>query len=298
MSDPLIIDLTHWQLSDKEFQAKRKEQWPAIEDVLINGLFKKKKAINVIKKYYFKGELPDWAALNESVPTNDLSASCLDIAIFLWLHPSSDVAILSPLAKAYYVGGYGRLPQDVKAGMHNLFYWGVMIASVGKEDWEPKITCFEDKARLIFNIIYDGLSGTHFYMKYEGPLRVETEHEIIYPTWGSLELSSEWLCRKKIKLYQEGLILQYPEVLELIFKTINLNTNVFARDFNRRYEYEARSFYRIANFDIEKEGKTPRTAFVKIARDILDRGNHLPEINELWKKIKSNEITVKNPWKN
>jgi hypothetical protein len=294
--DPLVVDLSHWKLSDKVFQEDRKEQWPAIEDVLINGLFKKKRAINVIKKYYFKGELPDWAALNDSIPTDDVGESCLDIAIFLWLHPSSDAAILAPLAKAYYDGGYGRLPQDVKAGMHNLLLWGVMICA-GATEWHPKIACFDGKARLMFNIIYDGLSGVHFYMKYEGPIRVETEHEIVYPSWGDLKIATEWLCQKKIKPYQETMILQYLEIVELIFKTVNLHPNAFVRDLNRRYEVHASLLYRIAYFDIEKEGDTPRSSFVKTARAILDRENHFPEINDLWKKIKNNEITVKNPWK-
>jgi hypothetical protein len=88
--DPLQLDLSDWQLDSKEFQSKRKEQWPLIEGVLDNYFQKNKKAINVIKKYYLKGELPDWAAWNKTVNFSDISARSLDLATFLWLHPSSD----------------------------------------------------------------------------------------------------------------------------------------------------------------------------------------------------------------
>jgi hypothetical protein len=58
-TDPLAIDLAHWRLDDKTFQEERKLKWPMIESLL--GMDRrKKKAINTIKKYYFKAELPNW----------------------------------------------------------------------------------------------------------------------------------------------------------------------------------------------------------------------------------------------
>jgi len=296
-SDPLVLDINHWRLNDKSFQEERKAKWPMIEEVLSICWSKNKKAINIIKKYYLKGELPDWQALNDATEPGDRMFRHLDIATFLWLHPSSDLEVLLPLTKAYYAG-YGRLPQDIQAGMYFLFEWGVPLTIVGRGDWKAKCPCFEGKGRLIFNLIYHEIEGNTFFMEVKGFYRTETHHQVSNPSLSSLELSTKWLCSKKLSVFGSEMILQYSEVTQLMFKLINSNPSDVSYWFKENLIYlQELYFYRIANFDIEQEGDTPRTQYVNLVRKILDEDDHSPEIKNLWAKIKNNEITVKNPWK-
>lgn len=296
MNDPLVVDLSHWRLNDKFFQEERKAKWPMVEEILSVCCSKNKKAINIIKKYYLKGELPAWQAVNDATEPSDRMFRHLDIATFLWLHPSSDIEVLLPLTKAYYAG-YGRLPQDIQAGIYFLFHWGVLLTIIGRGDWKAKCPCFEGKGRLLFNLIYDEIESNTFFMEIKGIYRTETHHEIPSPNWATFEFSTRWLCVKKVNVNGHAMILQFKEILDFTFKLINVNPNETLFSFKNYPEGTVVALYRIAYFDIEKEGDTPRAHYVNLVRKILDENDHLPEIKNLWARVKRNEVTVKNPWK-
>lgn len=40
--DPLVVDIAHWRLEDKTFQAERKAKWPMIADLLSRDWRKKR----------------------------------------------------------------------------------------------------------------------------------------------------------------------------------------------------------------------------------------------------------------
>ena len=79
---------------------------------LVGRDWRKKKAINVIKKDYLKGELPDWHYLWGDGDDGD---HFLDPVVFIWLHPSSDYEVLLPLVRAYFKG-FGRRADEMRGG--------------------------------------------------------------------------------------------------------------------------------------------------------------------------------------
>lgn len=300
MNDPLVVDVTHWQLDNKAFQEQRKANWPMVEEVFTTCINKNKKAINAIKKYYLKGELPNWQALYQATDHTDIKNRHLDIVTFLWLHPSSAPEVLAPLVNAYFAAGFGRVPEDIHAGIHFLFRWGVMLTITGVTGWKPKCPCFEGKGQLLFNIIFAHVQGLSFY--FEGAVGIynkqSNDHVIQVLGFNQLLLSAKWLCLKKFNPISSAVILQYREVCEFMFMQINSDKGVVASDFSDYFiRSTTKAFYRLANFDIEKEGDTPRTRYVKIVREILDAGGHWPQIDALWAKLKNNEIVVQDPWK-
>lgn len=294
--DPLAIDMTHWRLEDKTFQSERKANWPIVEEILTICFHKTKKFINVVKKYYLKGELPDWVALNNADNSSTLYYGHLDIATFLWLHPSHDEKTLAPLAKAY-CAGHGRLPNDIQVGVRFLFEWGMSPANMRRADWQAKCSCFQGKARLLFNLIYGCLEGGKLHMEVKGLWRTDVVHEIQHPNWSHFMQSTDWLCQKKLGPYQDEMIFQHEEVLHLVFQVVNNNPDDALYWFNTTPDQPARALYRIANFDVKKEGNTLRTHYVNSVRKILDEGVHVPAIKDLWIRLQNDEVEVKTPWK-
>ncbi|PAU65360.1 hypothetical protein [Pseudomonas indica] len=112
------FDTSYWRPKDPVWLAAREAQWPVIMELLYLRN-KSKKALGIIKRYFFKGTLPDWAALKNW----EHSERHLDLMLFLYLHPSRDHAVLAPLRDAYLQSAY-VVPNDIWLGMINLLYFG------------------------------------------------------------------------------------------------------------------------------------------------------------------------------
>jgi len=284
-SDTLIVDTSYWRLDDKKFQDERKKKWPAIEKVLSHWS-KSKKAIYIIKKYYLKGETPVWRKVaTESEPGNTF----LDIATFLWLHPSSDPAVLIPLRDAYFQG-FGRKPYDVTAGMSFIFRLGVINAALNGEDWPSESSMILDgKEKLLFDLIFGTVKDGVF--EFGGS---NNHYEYFWRGESCIHYIADWLILKTLNDCGKTMILQFDEPLYIMFDSIN---RARFSDAELRREFYATWLYRIAFFDTEKEGDSPRTTCVIKVRKILDSGSNTTELTELWRQVKNGEITVKKPWK-
>lgn len=292
--DPLIIDTSYWKKGDKNWEKVRKEKWPLIEGVLSTYWDKNKKSVNVVKRYYFSGELPDWKKINEDWDHKDERDRHLDVTTILWLHPSVECDVLRPLCDAYFKG-YGRDYKDVLAGMAFLMDWGVCVASRnggGITDWTPPFVCFEGKEKLLFDLIYGNVSGLYFEFGED-----KKDYPIHGPDLRSLNFSGDWLCHKKLNDHGKHMLMQYDLPLELMFRKINSEPDRISREFSRRRFVFEKSLFRIHHFNAEKEGDSPRATFVTKIRKILDEGDHVPELKQLWEQVKRGEVTVDKPWK-
>ena len=284
--DPLVVDIAHWRLEDKTFQAERKAKWPMIAALL--SYRRKKKAINVIKKYYLKGELPDWYYLWGDGDDGD---HFLDPVVFIWLHPSSDYEVLLPLVRAYFKG-YGRRADEMRGGMSLLITWGISNAAHNGETYEGiELNAFEGKAKLIFDLmVADEKNGKWLFGT---PPR---EYPVIWRGLNGLMDISFWLNLEKLNRFGQDMLYQWDGPLELTFKQINRDTQAAAKHLEMSIERFAKILFRIAYFDVEKEGDTVRTRTVCKLRALLDKEDNIPELKELWRQVKSGEKEVKDPW--
>src|SRR5690606_37421311 len=293
-----------WKLGDKAWEDKRLAQWPVIEEIITTVRDKNKKAVNAIKRYFLKGDLPDWEKLNAGCDSDDVRDRHLDLATFLWLHPSTDYDLLKGLRDTY-MQGYGRQPQDVLAGMGFLLDWGVRISSdsgvacavpspngKGYVNWKPGFVFFDGKGKLLFDLVYGSIDGLTFNFGEE-----QQSFDVIGPNLGSLQFADQWLCHKKLNEHGKSVLLQYDLPLEFMFRRINAEPQKLSREFARRRFVFEKALFRFHHFDIEKEGDTPRATFVAKIRKILDEGEHVAELKQLWEQIKRGESTVENPWK-
>lgn len=290
--DPLVIDQSYWRFDDKAWQQERKEKWPMIEAVL-KHCQKNRKAINMVKRYYLKGELPDWAVVGEQYSMDDTTARHLDIATLLWLHPSEDVEVLKGLKDAYLMG-YGRRSNDVEAGMYFINDWGIYVNSrngSGYADWTADCVSFNGKEKLLFDVVYADLEGVFFNFGME-----KQKYKIFGPGLHALEFSGDWLCYEKLNEHGEHMLLQHDFPLEIMFRTINYEQKKSSYALTNFTENYAKCLYRIFDFDTYKEGPSPRTTFVTKIRKVLDEGDHVPELKQLWEQVKRGEVTVDKPW--
>jgi hypothetical protein len=215
----------------------------------------------------------------------------LDLAVFLWLHPSDSYDVLLPLVRAYFQGG-GRIYPEVEAGMRLLYSWAVNNpANNGDSRLQSSWIPFEGKAKLIFDLI--------FADEKDGKLAFGTnqhQYQIVWSGDGGLFRVSEWLKLKKLNQYGMEMLYQWDGPLQLTFAEMNRDAKRTAFYLKKSEASYAKALYRIAFFDIDKEGDTVRTRTVNKLRGLLDREDNVPELNQLWQQVKSGELQVKNPW--
>ena len=107
---------------------------------------------------------------------------------------------------------------------------------------------------------------------------------------------SFWLNLEKLNRFGQDMLYQWDGPLELTFKQINRDTQAAAKHLEMSIERFAKILFRIAYFDVEKEGDTVRTRTVCKLRALLDKEDNIPELKELWRRVKSGEKEVKDPW--
>jgi hypothetical protein len=108
---------------------------------------------------------------------------------------------------------------------------------------------------------------------------------------------SEWLILKKLLPINEDFLLQYDEPLEWWYESVKDVDYFNLNDLNRKQKpHFPKLLYRIYHFDIEKEGDTCRTRFVKKIRNMLDDREFFPEFKQMWLDVKAGKIEVQDPW--
>ncbi|WP_144394708.1 hypothetical protein [Pleionea sediminis] len=208
MIDICQVDKVFWELDNKDCLSTRKKQWKSIEQFIYP--FKNIEASRILKKYFLKGETPDWSALYESWPVNDTDRH-LDILSFLWLHPSSDKNVLSLLASSYISSELTR-PQDIYFGMSQLLQAQIR----GNEEVEDGFDSFASydffgKEETIFEVLFQPIDKFYFHKEYQSKTEQAKAHFKIMPFQPIVDwmICDKEKCAKKLSLYESELAVKY-----------------------------------------------------------------------------------------
>lgn len=287
----LEIDTSYWKLDDKDWVADRKAQWKHIVPMFQGGAHKSKRGLGIIKKYFLKGELPDFKALME---WNGLERH-LDLFCFLWLHPENDEALLTELRDAYVNHPY-VLADDIDVGLDIFFcYADVMAAEeYSEEELSSKLNT-GGYNEMYFRILMGDSNGAYRGTHKSNTWRVDSTKLSFIPL---LVHMTRLLSNKTVNKLNEDVLYQYDGYLELWYKCIEHKEDCFeGKRGGRLLPIAEKALYRIHNFDTEKEGDTCRTRFVEKMRKILDEREFIPQFKQMWSDVKAGKIEVDNPWK-
>lgn len=287
----LEIDTSYWKLDDKDWVADRKAQWKLIEPMFQGGAHKSKKGLGIIKKYFLKGELPDFKALME---WNGLERH-LDLFCFLWLHPENDEALLTELRDAYVNHPY-VLAEDVRVGRGIFLNSASILASYEYMEEElPTILHTDGHNEMYYRILMGDSNGAYRGTHKGNRWRVDG---IKFEFISGLIHMTRLLRNQTVNKLNEDVLFQYDSYLEYWYECIDQNEDCFeGKRGGRRIPIAEKALYRIHNFDTEKEGDTCRTRFVENMRKILDEREFIPQFKQMWSDVKAGKIEVDNPWK-
>ena len=284
------IDTSYWLVNDKSWVAERKKNWEVIEKYYSDGLEKSKKGMNIIKRYYLKGEMPDFLALKS---WNDETTRHLDLYSFLWLHPSRDRSVLINL-RDQYVESPLVVTYDINIGLNISSHAGQMLP-VREEKYVDLTRDFNSGGLnlFMFQIIVGDLSKDYF------PENRDTIHKVdkFRKGFDRFVIFGEWLCAKKLSVLSEDCLYQYDDYLQYWLKCCDKDTYFFGSSFKYYKNALVMALYRINRFDVEKEGDTARGRFVRKVRRLLDEHEFHPIFKELWAEVKSDTNDVKGLWR-
>ncbi len=295
------IDTSYWLTKDQAWVTERQANWLELEQVIANSLFKPKKALSIIKQYYLKGKMPNWEKLKEW----ENSIRHLDLFCFIWLHPSWDEAILTPLRDAYMASDL-IIEGDINEGIGSFLSNGTTRAcTINNVDPIPRFIDTEYHNELLFEILMGDLNNTTYEIQgytlgdpvvmFGLPKRVyELPKANLDRTLGM----GEWLCLDALFPYNKDMLFQYDQPLEWWYQGSKIEEDYFEKSKNRgSRKYVEKALYRFHNFNTQKEGDTCRTRFVHKIRKILDEREFISEFKQMWEDAKAGKIEVKDPWK-
>ncbi len=145
------FDTSHWLLDDRDWVAQRKQDWLRIETYFKGPAHKAKKAKTIIKRYFLKGDLPDFEVLKDW----QSDERHLDIFCFLWLHPSWDGELLTKL-RDDFVSDQNVIKEDILEGVGNFRMYGTIMGSQSYSDDEigdDNILQTDGHNELLFDIL-------------------------------------------------------------------------------------------------------------------------------------------------
>ncbi len=292
------IDTSYWLTKDKAWMAERNANWPAIEKAV--GLERRKGDVTVIKQYYLRGKMPNWEKYRGA--SEDMIQH-LTLNLFLWLHPSNDPEVLTPLYKLYMESDLIR-PVDVVAGYGGFLKNELMNATA---DWTLKEYIFPymgNKNIILFRILFGDLDYAKngvlqlFEGKREKPDK-NMQHVFEFLGYGHFFKLRNWLMQDLDSPLMQNNLYQYEEVLEWCMTTLSVDKeNYFLEGIELPVnvkEYQ-RALYCILHFENEREGDERRIQAMKIVRKMLDERAFIPEFKQMWEDVKSGKVKVKNPW--
>ncbi len=283
------IDTSFWKLDDKKWVSERAEAWKKIEVMLEVSAHKGKKGLTIIKRYFLKGVLPDFKKLIYW----QNAARHLDLFCFLWLHPSWDRSVLSEL-RDNYVNFPDVVQEDVEQGIGLFLRQGGMGASQNYQDENDlRIIHTDGHNELLFSVLL-------------GDLTQETIPELGRNDWvykkpkfdvTYLNHISKWLAFDNVGYLNQDCLYQYDCYLEHWYQCCPGVSDFYENHRNlRQLPYTKNGLFRIAQFDLDKEGDTCRSRFVMKIREILDNREFIPYITKMWVEAKAGTIDTINPW--
>ena len=310
--DPLDdFDTIHWEPKDPVWLAAREAEWSEIEKLVFER-GKSKKAAGIIKRYFFKGTLPDWGKLKDW----DNSDRHLDLMLFLYLHPSRDPAVLAPLRDAYLQSAY-IVPNDIWLGMINLLSVGSIqscsggghIFSSGEIekalphllDTLPKL----DGDDVLIEAHTQGNNERLFRLLFTDPqqqiITLADRREVQVPqhsfrdpwTW------SKWLALElPLSQCAADMLYQFDYPLEFWYAQCGCDMQRFIKDISRPAVVELLllAFYRFLHFFDQHHEADPRAPFVRKFVHMIESRDFVPPIKLLWEEVKSGGVVVENIW--
>lgn len=273
----------------------RKADWPRIEAMLKGP--KSGKGIQAIKQYFMTGKMPDWDRFRDWNNTE----RHLDLFMFIWLHPSWDERVLTPLRDAYMASDL-IVVDDIKQGIGIFLGWGTVMASQdysGREDEWPHCLHTDGHNELLFNILMGDLSKTRYELEFidRGLGREKVIYELPKSDIGKIGTMASWLCVKTMLPINNDMLFQYDQPLEWWYQSCDRDEKYFYERHRQATKPSIeKALWRIHHFDTEKEGPGPRTTFVTKMRKILDERPFIQDIKNMWQQVKAGEILPENPW--
>jgi len=292
------FDASHWLTKDKGWMAERNAQWPAIERVV--GINRKKPEVNVIRQYFLRGKMPNW---QKYLDWDDIFRP-LDLNMFLWLHPSSDVEVLRPLYRIYMESDLVH-PRDVISGYGSFIGHELVRATAPYKTLEEYPFPFMGAKNIIlFRTMFEDIDYAKSRMRkmVAGNAQFEEEARQIFEFLGFEHFLRirRWLLHDSKSPLSENCLYQYDDVIDWVLTTITRNTEAQFRDGLETPEFVAsyqKALYCIYHFDIDKEGDTGRAQFIRKIRKILDEHEFIGEFKQIWEDVKAGKVEVRNPWK-
>lgn len=289
------IDTSYWKIKDKQWMAERKEQWSKIDWMLMDA--KSSKGRTIVKHFFLTGKMPNWDALENWEDTN----RHLDIFLFLWLHPSWDEKVLRSLRDAYMNSDLIQY-YDLDSGFSNFLSWGCTRTASGyaknTNDENKYLLKTDGHNELLFKILMDDLKHKTFAMN-----RIYNRSKIIFELpqdkFRSINEMGEWLCIKKMTDFHNDMLYQYDLPLEWWYQSCSIDEDYFLKKVQEKAHraFFEKALWRIHHFDEVKEGLGPRTTFVLKIRKILDERPFIKEFEQMWQRVKADEISISKPWK-
>lgn len=284
------IDLSYWKIDDKEWIANRKASWSNIEKYYSGGLEKSKKGMSILKRYYLKGDMPDF----EDLRGWDNVERHLDLYSLIWLHPSKDPNVLIPLRDSY-VNSLLIVEQDVQFGLRMLFDSGCYWPTVDLTGTDiSKILCTGGLNKNIFELFYGNFEKPYFPEDAKSSWSI---HKFKYGYYHIIDMA-KWTCAKTISVLSNDCLYQYDVYLNFWVSGCEADNKFFSGESYQLYEpYIIKALHRINRFDTDKEGDTARGRFVHKVRKLLDEHEFHPTLKELWEEVKSDTNDVKGLWR-
>lgn len=306
--DPLDdFDTSYWQPKDPAWMAGRESQWREVE-VLLYLLNKSKKAKGIIKRYFFKGELPSWEKLRDW----DSSERHLDLMLFLYLHPSQDDAVLAPLREAYFHSTY-VVPDDILVGARQLRSIGLIRShSMCRDDVLKELPHLENTPLFcngdrISLLAHTGFNNERlFRLIFVDPdLCIITrsgfrDRELPQHSLLDIWRWSEWLTWKLSLMPREAadMLYQYDYPLDFWYSQCGCDIQRFTRDVRLEAHVSMLllAFYRFQHFLNEHDEADPRVPFVRKLVQFIDSREFVSPFKRLWEEVKSGEVVVDKIW--
>lgn len=252
--------------------------------------------------------MPNWQVLRSWRDPN----RHLDLFMLIWLHPSWDEQVLTPLRDAYVQSDEVVLG-DISNGFGGLGV-GISRASadysrVPERDIPNNINT-DGHFELLFKIIMGDLTQSTYHLKLKTDpdsdfaiFHDDTHQEFVYQKplkdFNALFQMGKWLCIKNMDAINNDMLYQYDQPLEYWYQCCQLaKEDYYSREKCKTIkEYTEKSLWRIYNFDTEKEGDSPRTRFVIKMRKLLNERHFIKDFSDMWQAVKAGKINPPNPWK-
>jgi hypothetical protein len=309
------FDTSYWQPKNKVWMAEREQQWREIEKLLY-GQHKGKKATAIIKRYFFKGTLPDWKKLEDW----DNEDGHLDLMLFLYLHPSQDEEVLRPLRDAY-MSSYQVKRRDIMAGLSSLMRIACLTSCSGGYDVahcevvEKEIPHLASELRslppegekppyIYYKELIMHTQGNNerlFGLMRPDPKQVsfhlpgEQHKTLMYAySYENLGTWSKWLTLElPLNLGAQDMLFQYDLPLETWYCQCVLDNVPTSYAY---LQILLVALYRIANFKQQAEDDERRAHFSRKLICMFNEREFTPAFKTIWEHVKTGGVEVESPW--